>query len=77
MKEQGLMFFPASGSSNAHAQSCVLATYMRFCLKFPQGIYYMSTNSKSSGEIALMHGLAWAFVGRLSDYSALSNSRWP
>ena len=40
---------------------------MRFCLKLPQVLYYMSANSKGSGETALMRRLARAFVGRLCD----------
>ena len=35
------------------------------CPKLPQGLYYMSANSKSSGETALKRRLAWAFAGRL------------
>ena len=41
--------FPVCGSSNTHAQSPIGATVMRFCLKLPQGPYYMSANSKGSG----------------------------
>ena len=32
-----------------------------------EAIYYMSANSKGSGETALMRRLAWAFSGRLGD----------
>ena len=32
--------------------------FVIFCLKLPQGLYYMSANSKGSGEIALMRTLA-------------------
>ena len=54
-----------AGSSNAHAQSPTGAIEMRFCLKFCLGPYYMSGNSKGSGETALMRRLAWAYAGRL------------
>ena len=40
---------------------------MRFCLKLPQCLYYMSANSKGSGETAHMCRLARAFPGRLYD----------
>ena len=53
---------PVCDSSNTHAWSPIWATDMRFCLKLPHGLYYMSANSKDSGETALMRRLAWAFA---------------
>ena len=51
--------FLVCGSSNAHEQYPIWATDMHFfCLKLPQGLYYMSVNSKGSGETALMSRLA-------------------
>ena len=35
-----------------------------FRLKLSQGLYYISVNSKGSGETALMRRLARAFAGR-------------
>ena len=65
--KEGPYGFPVCGSSNAHARCAIFATDMRICLKLPQGLYYMSANSKGSGETALMRRLAWAFAGRLCD----------
>ena len=45
-------------SSNAHAQSPIWATDMRFCLELPKGSSYMPAKSKRSGETALMRMLA-------------------
>ena len=53
--------FPICGYSNPHAQSPIWATDMHFCLKLPQGLYYMSANrkgSKGSGKTVLMRSLA-------------------
>ena len=36
-----------------------------FCLRLPQGTYYMSANGNGSGETALMHRLPSAFAGHL------------
>ena len=38
-----------------------------FCLKLPQGLYYMSAISKGSGKTELLCRLAGAFGGRLCD----------
>ena len=53
------------GFKCAWAEFYIWATDMRFCLKLPQGLYYMSGNSKCSGETALMYRLAWACAGSL------------
>ena len=59
--------FPVCGSLNAHVQSPIWSAGMRFCFELPQGLYYMSRNSKRSGETVLMRRLAWALAGRLCD----------
>ena len=38
-----------------------------FCLKVPQGLYFMSATSKGLGETALMRRFAWAFADRPCD----------
>ena len=52
-----------------HAQSPIrdLGYRLAICLKLPHGPYFMSANSKGSGETALMRRLAWAFAGLLCD----------
>ena len=55
--KKGPYGFPVCGSSNVHARSSIQATDMHFCLKLPQGLYYMSAKSKGSGKTALMHRL--------------------
>ena len=57
-EKKGHYGYPVCGTSNAHAQFPIGLRDMRFCLKLPQGPYYMSANSKSSGETALMRSLA-------------------
>ena len=60
--------FPVCGSSNVHEQSPIWFTDIHFCLKLPQSLYYISANSKCSGETALMHRLVWVFfAGHLCD----------
>ena len=44
-------------SSNAHEHSLIWATDMRFCLKLPQVLYYMSANSKALMRLCLCTGL--------------------
>ena len=44
-------------------QTCVVV----FLPEDSQGLYYMSANSKGSGETALMRRLARAFAGRRCD----------
>ena len=52
-------------------QTCVFLLFF-FCLKLPYGLYYMSANSKGSGETALTGRLTSAFAGCLCDkYSFL------
>ena len=53
--KKGPYGFTVCGSSNAHLQSPIGAKSCIFCLKLPQGLYYMSANSKGSGKTALMH----------------------
>ena len=65
-EKQGPFGFPGC-YLNAHAQSPTWATDMIFCLKRPQSFYYMSANSKGSGETALMRSLFWVFAGRLCE----------
>ena len=67
LTEKGSCDIPICGSSNAHAQVPIRATDMLFCLNLSQGPYYMSANSKGSGETAPMHRLVSAFAGRLCD----------
>ena len=55
--EKGPCGFPICGSSNAHAQSPISVTDMRFGLKLTHGIFYMSTNSNGFGETAPMRRL--------------------
>ena len=59
-RKKDIMVFRFGGSSNAHAQTPLLATDS-------PGPYYMSANSKGSGETALMRRLAWVCAGRLCD----------
>ena len=73
-RERGPYGFSVYGPTNAHALSPFTATYMFFffffcffLLKLPQGLYYMSTNSKGSSETTLFRRLAWAFRCRLYD----------
>ena len=51
---KAILWFPVCGSSDAHAHSPIWATDMRYFLKLPQALCYMSANSKGSGETALM-----------------------
>ena len=51
--KEGPNGFPVCGSSNA-----MHSPLLGLCLKLPQGLYYMSANSKGSGETALMRRLA-------------------
>ena len=60
-KKRGPYAFLVGGSLNAHAAP-IWDTDMRFCLKRHQPLYYISVNSKGSGETALMRRLAWAFA---------------
>ena len=59
--KKGSYGFRVCDSSNTHVQFPIWAADMHFCLKLPQGLYYMSVNSKGSSETALMHRLIWAF----------------
>ena len=40
---------------------------MRACLKLPQGLYYMSADSKGSRETAFIRRLTGAFAGHICD----------
>ena len=65
--KKGTYGSPICGSSNAHAQSPIWAKDMRFCLKLPKGLYFMSVNSKGFCETALMRTLTLTFTGHLCD----------
>ena len=66
-REKGIYRCPICESLNRYREPLNGAKEMDFCMKLPQAHYYKSANSKGSGETALMHRLAWAFAGRLSD----------
>ena len=48
-KKKRFYVFPVWGYSNANVHDTIWATDMRLFLKLPQGLYYMSANSKGSG----------------------------
>ena len=54
-------------SLNRYREPLNGAKDMNFCQKLLQGPYYMSVNSKGSGQTALMCRLTWAFAGHLCD----------
>ena len=56
--------FPVCDPSNAQVPSNIFATDMHF---LPQGLYYMSINSKGSGDTALMRRLTRVLAGHLCD----------
>ena len=45
-EEKEHFLFPVCGSSSAHEQSTIWAREMHFCLKLPQGHFYMSVEKK-------------------------------
>ena len=57
-EKKGLYGFPGCGSSNEHAQSPTWTIDMLVLPRPTQGPYFMSANSKGSGETALMRSLA-------------------
>ena len=59
---------PVCCSSNAHTQVPGCATDVQFYRKLPQGLFYMSANSKGSGEPAFMCRPARALADRLRKF---------
>ena len=61
-----------SGKIDVH-QRIYEPAHEKVDLVIPKDLYYMSVNSKSSREIALMRRLAWAFAVRLCDKHPFSH----
>ena len=53
-RKNGPYIFSVCRPSNAHAQSPIWVTDVRFCLKLSEGLYYISANSKGFGDTALV-----------------------